>query len=388
MSQSDTRADLSQHDPEHGPAWIGWLQIAGVALVIVLAAAVTVWLSADSQTGPGAPPEQPPAPVRVVQPERGDHQIIIEATGAVTVTAFVELTAQVGGRIVEVSDSARAGAAFEAGEVLFRIDPRDYEVAVSRARAAIADARAALQTQDAEARIARDEWEALYPGQQITPLAARAPQLEAARARLLSAEADLAQAQLNLERTTLSLPFSGRIAESGIEAGRLAGANQSLGLAYDREAVEIVAPIAPEALSRLGGAQGRMVEVRIEGVSAPLQGRIARIGAQLDERTRFLNLYIDLGEAGEALQPGLFADISIGGPTLEDVMILPAAAVPGLNVVRVVEDGRIAERTVEVLDRPRGSVVVAAFDAASGVVVSALPEGAVGREAAIVDAPR
>jgi Multidrug resistance efflux pump len=236
--------------------WIGWIQIAGVGLVIVAAAMITVWLSSSSDDGPQAPPEQPPAPVRVVQPERGDHAVRIEATGTVAVTAFVELTPQVGGRIVEVSDAARAGAAFEAGDVLFRIDPRDFEVAVSRARATLADARAALQTEEAQARIARTEWESLYPDREITPLAAREPQLEAARARLLSAEADLAQARLNLERTEFSLPFSGRIAESRIEAGRLAAAGQSLGTAYDAASIEIVAPVAPEELARLSGAHG------------------------------------------------------------------------------------------------------------------------------------
>ncbi len=369
-------------------AWIGWLQIAGVVLVIVAAASITIWLSASSDEGGGAPPEQPPAPVRVVQPERGDHTIQIEVTGVVSVTGFVELAPQVGGRIEEVSPSARAGAAFEAGEVLFRIDPRDYEVAVSRARAGLADARSALQTEEAQAVIARTEWDAVYPGRDITALAAREPQLEAARARLLSAEADLAQARLNLERTAVSLPFAGRVTESRIEAGRLASAGQSLGQAYDLASVEIVAPIAPDALARLDGAQGRLVQITIEGASTPLQGRVARVGARLDERTRFIDLYIDAGETRAALRPGLFADLRIAGPTLESVMILPAAAVRGLSRVRIIEDGRIAEREVTVLDRPRDQVVTAAFDAAEGVIVSALPEGAVGREADIVDTPQ
>lgn len=388
MDEQD-RAPLDEPDGaarENG--WIGWLQIAGVAALIVAAAAITVWLSSGSDDGPAAPPEQAPAPVRVVQPELGDHEIRVQATGTVTVTAFVELAPQVGGRIIEVSDTARAGAAFEPGEMLFRIDPRDFEVAVSRARAGLADARAALQNEEAQAAIARAEWENLYPGRDITALAAREPQLEAARARLLAAEADLAQARLNLERTEFSLPFAGRIAESRIEAGRLAGAGQALGSAFDAASIEIVAPVAPEELGRLEGAVGRSVEIAIEGGDLRLPGEVARIGARLDDRTRFIDLYIRLIEADGALQPGLFADLSITGPTLSPVMTLPAAALPGLDTVRVVHDGVIAERSVTVLDRPRGHVIVEAFDAADGVIVSALPEGAVGRQAQIVDDPR
>lgn len=368
-----------------GQEWIGWLQIAGVGAVILAAAAITLWLSSGSDDGLEAAPEQPPAPVRVVAPERGDHQIRIEATGTVTVTALVELTPQVGGRIVEVSQAARAGSAFDADEVLFRIDPRDFEVAVSRARAGLADARSALQTEEAQARIARTEWDNLYPNREITPLAAREPQLEAARARLLSAEADLAQARLNLERTQFSLPFAGRVAESRIEAGRLAAAGQSLGSAYDRAAIEIVAPVAPEDLNRLSGAQGRPVEITLEGADETLSGSVVRVGARLDERTRFVDLFMSAGDQGASLQPGLFADVRIAGPVLDDVMRLPAAALSGLDTARVVEDGVIVERTLTVLDRERGLVVVSPFDAGEGVIVSALPEGAVGREAEIVD---
>lgn len=387
MSNSDTSADR-QEDPGADRSWLGWLQIAAIIAVIASAAGITLWLSASSQEAVGEAPEQPPAPVRVVQAERGNHTLSIEATGTVSVTAFVELTAEVGGRIVEVSNSARAGAAFEAGQVLFTIDPRDYEVAVSRARAALADASAALQTEEAEARIARTEWDTLYPDREITALAAREPQLEAARARRLSAQADLTQARLDLERTRVSLPFAGRIAQSAIEAGRLAAPGQALGSAYSLDAVEIVAPVAPEDLSRLNGAIGRSVEIRIEGAREVLQGRVARAGARLDERTRFIDLYIDAGGEALQLQPGLFADLRLAGPTLDDVMIIPAGAVQGLDTVRVVEDGRIAERTIEVLDRTRGQVIASPFDTASGVIVSSLPEGAVGRAADIVDAAR
>ncbi|MBL4544508.1 MAG: biotin/lipoyl-binding protein [Oceanicaulis sp.] len=79
--------------------------------------------------------------------------------------------------MVEVSDAVRAGAHFEADEVLFRIDPRDYQVAVSRAQAGLADARSALDQLEAEAEINRAEWRRQYPNREITSLAAREPQL-------------------------------------------------------------------------------------------------------------------------------------------------------------------------------------------------------------------
>lgn len=382
-----TESGTDQDPHSDRGAWIGWLQIAAIAAVILAAALITLSLASRGGPAGGDGTQRPPTPVRVIQPETADHAVTVTVTGTVAATALVDLTAQVGGRIVEVSPNARAGAAFEAGEVLFRIDPRDYEVAVTRARAALADARAALQQAEADAEIARREWEAVYPDREITPLAAREPQLAAARARQLAAEADLAQARLNLERTEVAFPFAGRIVESRVEAGLLAGAGQPYGSVYDFNALEIVAPIAPSDLARLGDTAALSAEVRLEGAAAGFSASIAREGARLDARTRFIDLFLDPGEARTALRPGEFAEINIAGPVLEDVFILPAEAVAGLDQVRIVQDGVITETRVGVLDRARGVVIAEPFTVGEGVIVSPVPEGGVGRQADILAAP-
>ena len=384
---NDGGAGSAEHrgqDEDRG-AWVGWLQIAGVVLVILAAAGVTVWLSGGGDAPDIAPPENPDVPVRVTEPVTASHQVSVALTGTVTVTAYVDLTPQVSGRVMSVSDSVRAGASFQAGEVLFQIDQRDYEVAVTRARSALAQARSNFAQVQAEADVAGEEWDRLYPGQPITPLAAREPQQEAARSQLLSAQADLQQAQLNLERTTVSLPFAGRVTQSRLEAGTLVSAGQPYGQAYDYGAVEIVAPISPADLARVGQAGGASVRLSLEAGGQDFDGRIERVGARLDERTRFIDLFINPEREGEAMQPGLFAAVQIEGPSLQGVMILPGAAVAGLNEVRLVEDGVIVSERVDVLDRPRGQIIVRAFDVHEGLIVSPLPEGAVGRTAEIVD---
>lgn len=388
MRQDNDRGAGSAEDGDQDETrggWVGWLQIAGVVLVILTAAGVTIWLSAGGEEPGAAPPESPDVPVRVTEPVTADHQVVVALTGTVNVTAYVDLAPQVGGRVMSVSESVRAGASFEAGEVLFQIDPRDYEVAVTRARSALAQARSNFAQVQAEADVAREEWDRLYPGQPITPLAAREPQQEAARSQLLSAQADLQQAQLNLERTTMSLPFAGRVTQSRLEAGTLVSAGQPYGQAYDYEAVEIVAPISPSDLARVGEARGAAVRLSLEAGGPDFNGRIERIGARLDERTRFIDLFINPEREGEAMQPGLFAEVRIQGPLLEDVMILPGAAVAGLDEVRLVEDGVIVAERIEVLDRPRGRIIARAFDVHEGLIVSPLPEGAVGRDAEIAD---
>ncbi len=379
---SETEAEPT--DARYQNGWIGWIQIGGILVVIAIAAAVTLLLAAGGSRQGGDGPERTNIPVQVITPQTGNHTPSVTITGTVSVTAEVDLTPQVGGRIIEIADNARAGSSFAAGEVLFQIDPRDYRVAVTRAQASLADAQASLEQTVADAEIARREWAAVYPDREITALAAREPQLAAARARTLAAEADLAQARLNLERTEVSFPFAGRVAQSRLEAGLLAAAGQRYGTVYDVSTLEIVAPIAPSDLARLGQDARGEAHVSLEGSTASFPARIARVGAQLDSRTRFIDLFLDPGDAASNLRPGQFASIEIEGPTQRDVFILPAAAAPGLTLIKVVDGGLIVERDITVLDRPRGQIVVEPFDFGEGVIVSPVPEGAIGRAAEIV----
>ncbi len=373
-------------DRRYENGWIGWIQIGVIIAVIIVAGLITLSLSSRSGNGGGDAPERASIPVQLITPATANHTPMVTITGTVSATAPVDISPQVGGRVETVSDSIRPGARFEAGDTLFQIDPRDYEVAVARAEAALADADAALQQTEADAEIARREWAAVYPEREITPLAAREPQLAAARARKLAAEADLAQARLNLERTQISFPFNGRVTDSRIEAGLLLVAGQRYGSVYDISTLEIVAPISPSDLGRLGDTDLAQVSITFEDGTRGFDAEIVRVGAQLDARTRFIDLYIAPGEGATQLRPGQFAQIEIMAPTREDVLVLPAVAAPSLTVVRIVENGEIVERTITVLDRPRGQVVVEPFDYGEGIIVSPLPEGSIGRAAEIVPA--
>ncbi len=362
----------------------GWLQIAAIALLVLAALAVTLRLAAGDEAQRGETASVTGVPVEIVRPEPSAHQTVLRLTGTVEAAAQVDLAPQVGGRIVEVAPSARPGARFEAGEVLFRIDPRDYEVALASAQARLADAQSGLAEVEARSVLSRREFETVFPDREINPLAAREPQLAAARASVQAARADVERAALDLERTSYSLPFSGRIIDSRIEEGQQVFAGQSYGSAYALEGLEIEAPAAPAEIGRLAGAEGRPARLRLEGRSEVIEAQVVREGASLDPRSRLTALYlVPLGDA--LLRPGEFADIEIEGPVLEPVFVLPAAAATGLDLAYRVAGGTIEEIKIDVLARDGDRIITAPFDIGDGVIVSPLPDGAAGSEARIVE---
>lgn len=378
--------DQDRQDVREERGWLGWVQLAIILGIIIFSLALTAWLAAGSSGGAsnGNGAQVTAAPVEIVRPRAASHTVQVRTTGTVRARALVSLTPEVGGQVVEVSDSVRQGARFEAGETLALIDPRNYRLAVDRAGAAYADAQSALQRLEAEAGLAREEWEALYPGQPIAPLTALEPQLEAARARVTSARADLEQARLNLDRTRLRLPFDGRIAEARIELGQTLGAGQPYGEVYAIDALEIAVPLSPEELARISPAQGRPVTLTFEAGAAPgMTGTIVREGARLDDRSRLITVFI-LPDDPETLRPGLFANVTIEGATMAEALSLPASALAGLSEVRTVRDGRIVPVTITVLDRSGDRVIAAPFDAGEGVIVSPLPESVLGGPVTII----
>lgn len=368
--------DEEGQDVPEERGWLGWVQLSIVAAIIVLSLALTAWLAASSArpaaNGNGAQPVA--APVEIVRPRPAAHTVRVETTGTVRARALVALTPEVSGQVVEVAEAVRTGGHFEAGETLAVIDPRNYSLAVDRAGAAYADAQSGLQRLQAEAALAREEWESLYPGEPIAPLTALEPQLAAARARVVSTRADLDQARLNLDRTRLRLPFEGRVADARIELGQMLGAGQPYGEVYAIDALEIAVPLSPEELARIAPAQARRVQLSFEGGAAPaMGGEIVREGARLDDRSRLVTVFVRPDDQA-ALRPGLFASVAINAGRMDGTFSLPASALAGLRQVRTVRDGRIIPVDVDVLDRTGGRVITAPFDASEGVIVSPLPE--------------
>jgi RND family efflux transporter MFP subunit len=196
----------------------------------------------------------PPVPmVRTIQVKMGPQGVTIRGEGTVQPLREINLVPQVGGKVVKVSPSLVNGGVFRKGDTLLQIDPEDYELAVTLARAKVKDAESVLEMAAEEAAAAKEEWRLLYEDNEEVEkeppsLVAKEPQLAAAKARLAAERADLRKASLNLERAGLKAPFSGRVGEENVDVGQYVSPGQSLGILYSTEAAEIIVPLEGEAL--------------------------------------------------------------------------------------------------------------------------------------------
>ena len=130
-------------------------------------------------------------------------RLTVESQGTVSPKTVSDLVPEVAGKVTYVSPSLAAGGFFEKNELLLKIDPQDYKLALIRSEAEVAQARLRLEQERAEAAVALKEWQELGKGEEATPLVLREPQLAQAEAALEAAGATLKQAKRDLERTEI-----------------------------------------------------------------------------------------------------------------------------------------------------------------------------------------
>jgi RND family efflux transporter MFP subunit len=252
------------------------------------------------------------------------------------------------------------------GEVLFVIDPSDYELAVDRTLAEIEIARSELARLEAEGAAEREVWKSNYPDRPIPDLIARIPQIAAAKARIHSGEAARAAARLDLERTVVRAPSDARILETQLDVGQVVSVNAAVGSLFSTDSLEISVPVSADELRRIGPVEGRRASIS-SPTGPAIEGTVVRKAASLDERTRLGTLFVASNNSA-ALTLGEFVAIEIDGTPTDNAYSLPPAALTSRDKLWVVDNGQLVERRVEILGRESNMLIVAAFDSADGVV--------------------
>ena len=373
--------------------------------VAILAAGVAAFLlltSLRTQPPRMAPVVQDPL-VETVQAAPGPVRVLVRAQGTVRPDREIDLVPQVGGRIVWISDQMEAGGFFAAGQVLARIDPEDFELAVDQTEAEVARARYQLEIARGEAEVAGEEWERLEAGgPEPSSLALHIPQMRLAEAALKAAQARLREARLHLERTRLQAPFAGRVRSTELDLGQYVSPGRAVARLYGTERAEVPVPVPHEELAWIDipapapssphqaqaadapppelprGATGPgqvLLRARYAGSDHTWKGRVVRSEGQIDPRSRMVNLVVEVDDpygawsgATAPLMAGLFVDVEIQGRPLQDVRTIPRRALHAGGVVWLAVDGRLRLQPVEVVRVGREEALVR-FDAEPGARV-------------------
>ncbi len=303
---------------------------------------------------------QPPPPpeVGVQQPVVKDVTVFQGFPGRLAASDEVEIRARVKGYLqsIEFTDGQRV----KKGDLLFTIEPEQYESAVNSAKAQVAQAGAALKLADATLQRNRKAFETKAVSE-VDVLTAEANR-DSAAAAVLAAEAALKQAELNLSYTRIHAPFAGRAAQRTLSVGNLVGSEGSTLLTK----IVVEAPInvffnvdertlMPFLRRGIGSTDGKkdIPPVQLEladGTRHTEAGTVDYSDPVIDPATGTLRIRAEFPNRNINLVPGLYGNILL--PTeVEQAVLVPDLAIQrdlgGSFVLVVNEENMVESRYVQ-----------------------------------------
>lgn len=316
-----------------------------------------------------AEPEYRPVSVDLAVAVKETVQVEVQAQGTVDALRETAIMSEVSGRIIDTAENFVVGGFVSEGDVLLRIDPRDYQTDLLRAQASVESAESNLAQEKGRAEVALREWKKLpknsQRSQEAKDLYLRRPQLELAEAQLLAAMADLNTARDRLERTIIKAPYNAVIRAKHSELGQFVGAGTPLADVFSVDYAEVRLPIPQSKLEYLslpgveGYTEGASIDLYtdVAGEVKHWPATLHRTEGVFDERSRVLytvarieDPYALKSPGREPLRLGTFVNANIAGKDFTDIVVLPRYVLRAGNHLWIVDDKNVLRnRQVSVL---------------------------------------
>lgn len=330
-------------------------------LLLCSLAVLVALVSGCSKSGGNAskaPPAPPPLPVTVIAVQPTQVPISIEVMAQTEGAKETEVRAQVKGILVR--QLYKEGEAVKAGQPLFQIDRKPYDIALAQARANLAEAKAKVQqTAREEARL-RELLDKNYISRKAYDDAVS--DLAMAQAAQQSAEAAVGKAELDLSYTTVTAPVAGISHRALKSEGNLiatgSGDESLLTSIHQSDPIWVRFSLSESEMARLPG--GRLTQETVTGVELklpdgstyPLKGQLNFLASSIDPTLGTQQFRAEFKNPDGVLLPGQFVRARILAGQREGVFLVPQAAVTqteqGYLVFVADADNKVAPRPVQV----------------------------------------
>ena len=300
--------------------------------------------------------------IELITPE--SMNITIKSQGTVIPRTESQLYPEITGEVVYVSPKLDEGSSFNKGDVLLKIDSRDYELDIKTAEANLDDANSALFVAQAESNFEREQWEQSNSGI-ASDLRLKIPQLKKAESRVGAAQANLEKLKRNLQKTTISAPYDGLVRKKNVDRGTVIGPGYLIANIYAIDYVEVKLPLPDEDLAFLDiPLDGTQIDIKnqskvtligsLGGENITWEGNIVRMEAEIDSKSRMAILIARVSNPYKyeiPLRIGQFVEAEITGKRFENIYSIDREIIKNNNEVVVVNtlDSTLDFRTVNIL---------------------------------------
>jgi len=319
--------------------------------------------------GPGAGGPMAAPEVGYVTVSAGAETLTTELPGRTTPYRIAEIRPQVGGIIQE--RAFQEGAQIAAGQLLYRIDPAQYQAAYDNAEAVLARSRATLERAKLKAQRYANLAKSKSVSQEDYDDAEAA--LKEAMGDVAANDAALEKARINLAFTRVTSPIAGRVGRSAVTQGALVTANQELALATVQQLDPIYVDLTQSNaqllrlrralddghLQRAKNEQPKVTLVLEDGSRYALPGRLEFSEVTVDRSTGAVTLRASFPNPDSVLLPGMFVRALVEEGVRPDAVLVPQKGVQlnrqGQPTALVLAADGTVEQRVLTIDRNMGN---------------------------------
>jgi len=308
--------------------------------------------------------------------------------GRVASLENVVLSAEVSGKILPGAVPLKEGQSFKKGDVLIHIYNEDMKATLQSMRSSYLQLMSsALPDLKIDYPDQYEKWSTFFNNIDISSIMPELPEIESEKERVFVASKNILTQYYTIKvqevkytRYTLSAPFNGSYKTVSSEVGSVASMNMKIATLIQTDEMEVIVPVLPEELDWI--TKGMEVELKRNN-GRIVKGSVSRIAGFIDPGSQSVNVYVSVKNSrssqlleGEYVEAEFTSAASVAG------MLLPREALMNENRIYVLEDGKIEERQVSVVERLEDSYIIEGYVEGEIVVIESLVDVKPGQLAA------
>lgn len=334
----------------------------------------------------------PPAPVQAAAAVSQSVPHFLSGLGTVTAASTVTVRSRVDGELMAIH--FQEGQQVKAGQLLAEIDPRPYQVALTQAQGQLAKDQATLA--NARRDLARYEKLAKTSLVSQQELDTQRSLVSETQGTIKADEGSVASAQLNLTYSRITSPIAGRVGLKQVDVGNYITSGDTNGLVVITQThpIDVLFSLAenylPDIMQAQKSGQPLVVEAWDRSNQTLLtQGTLLSIDNQIDATTGTIKMKARFDNQDDKLFPNQFVNARLKVNTLQDAIVIPAAALQmgneGHFVWVVNSDNKVSKKSVTAgLQDSHQVVINAGLSAGERVVTDGLDRLTEGAQVEVV----
>ncbi len=359
-------------------------------------------LLSTAQTTKPTDPDAVVPPVETMVAVAYSGPMLVAGNGTIEADRQVTVSPQISGRVLEVSAALVDGGRVKEGDLLVRIDDRDYHLAVKQQTAALRRAQLDVELEQSAGDAAKREWSlsGRAPKADARRIAHRVPQLELAKANVDAARAAVQSSKLDLTRAGVRAPFNATVVSESVELGDVVAPGSVLArlVGTDRFVARVSLPVEHlasinTATDDVPGSTVTLTQRLGHGDEIVRKGTVLRVLSELDQGSRTAQILVgidaplDPPPGEQPMYVGAFVRAEFQGAHVESGVVVPHHAIfEGARLWVLDDKSRLQLRKLDIaFSRDHDVIVRSGLDAGDRVVVTTVPGAIPGMRVRVID---